>query len=401
MENSWLEKTFKGGVNIKISVKSVYVGIMLILLYHAVFVRFPYLYIQRIIVIILFMLIFPEIRFRRKDMSLLFMLGIYSVLTLVSSFLNKDNYVYTHTLVGGLFHAVMVFEILQVFMYALKVRGMEFVIQIFLFLSFMYVLLNDILVIFYPRMFGYEYLVGNKFLVSYKHIELITLYCMGKRKNIFVLFGIFAISFYMSAKVNCMTGAVGLGILGILLFVRAESLLQKRQILCGVMGISGAFPFVYDFFTGIYPIQYFIVNILHRTRGMTGRTVIFDYLPLILKNHLFFGYGYNTSYEVWIGATDWYPNAQNGFWNCVCEQGIICAVLLVMIAVYVTGLKGKSYYPLICMIYVYAILGTVEITMDITFIAWLLFLYTAKRGDNNYQRDNTRLQRGKIHFRVH
>ena len=117
--------------------------------------------------------------------------------------------------------------------------------------------------------------------------------------------------------------------------------------------MSVIFPFVYDFVMGIYPVQYFIVNILHRTAGMTGRTVIFDYLPLIIKNHLIFGYGYNTAYEVWIGATDWYPNAQNGFWNCVCEQGIICAVILILIAVYVTGLnENKKCYPLMCIVYV-------------------------------------------------
>ena len=401
MENSWFKKTFKGGVNIKISLKSVYTGIILILLYHAVFVKFPYLYIQRIIVMILFTLILPKIRFRKKDAVLILMLGVYGIFTFLSAFVNRSDHVYTHTLIGGTFHILMIFEIFQVLLYSLKVKGMDFVIEIFLFLSFMYVLMNDFLVIFYPTIFRYEYLVGNKFLVSYKHIELITLYCMSKKKNIFVLLGIFALSFYISAKVNCMTGAVGLGILGILLFVRAERLLQKRQILCVVMGISGAFPFVYDFFTGIYPVQYFIVNVLQRTKGMTGRTVIFDYLPLILKDRLFLGYGYNTAYEVWTGATVWYPNAQNGFWNCVCEQGIICAVLLVMIAVYVTGLKEKSQYPLICVIYVYAVLGAVEITMDITFIAWILFLYMTKRSDINYQRDNSRLQRRKIHFRVH
>ena len=93
MENPWIEKTLKGGVNIKLSLKSIYAGIMLVLLYHAVFVKFPYLYIQRIIAGILFMLILPEMRFRKKDIPILILLWVYSMFTLLSALVNKDNYV--------------------------------------------------------------------------------------------------------------------------------------------------------------------------------------------------------------------------------------------------------------------------------------------------------------------
>ena len=403
MEDAWLEKTLEGGVNIRLSLKSVYTGIMLILLYHAVFVRFPYLYIQRIISLVLFMLIFPKMRFRKKDIPIWTLLGAYAVFTLISALVNKDNYVYTHTLAGGSFHILIILEIFQVFLYVLKTMGADFIIDIFLFLSFAYVMCSDFFVVFCPKMFGYNYLVGNKFMVSYKHIELMVLYCMGKRKNIAAFLGITTLSLYISARVNCMTGAVGIGILSILILLKAEKLLHQKLIFWGVMGISAAFPFVYDFFTGMYPIRYFIVNILNRTTGMTGRTVIFDYLPLILQNHWLLGYGYNTAYEVWISATDWYPNAQNAFWNCVCEQGIICAILLVITAVYVVGMRKntKFCYPLMCVVYVYAILGAVEITMDITFAAWVILLYALKSGEKNDKRDNTRLQRRKIYFRVH
>ena len=403
MENSWTEKTFKGGVNIKISLKSVYTGLMLVLLYHGVFVRFPYLYIQRIIALILFILILPKVRFRKRDISLFALLGAYSLFTLISAFVNKDSHVYTHTVAGGFFHVLILFEIFQIFLYVLKFRSADFTIEIFLFLSFVYVMCNDFFVVFRPEMFGHDYLLGNKFMVSYKHIELMVLYCMGKRKSITAFLAIMAVSLYISAKVNCMTGAVGIGILTVLIFLKAGKLLQKRLLFFGIVGVSAAFPFVYDFFTDIYPIRYFIVNILNRTTGMTGRTVIFDYLPLILRNHLILGYGYNAAYEVWISATDWYPNAQNAFWNCVCEQGIICAVLLTVTAVYSIGIRKniKFCYPLMCVVYVYEILGAVEITMDITFIAWVIFLYALKSGEKNDKRDNTRLQRGKIHFRVH
>ena len=397
MENSWTEKTLKGGMNIKISLKTVYTGIMLVLLYNAVFVKFPYLFIQRIIALILFLMILPNIRFRKKDFFILFLFVVYSIFTMISAFANKDNYIYTHTLVGGAFHILIIFDIFQVMLYALKFRDIEFIIRIFLFLSFVYVLMNDFLVIYYPRLFRYEYLLGNKFSVSYKHIELTVLYCMQKKKSIFLLVGIFILSFYISIKVNCMTGAVGIGTLAVLIFIKSEKLLQKRIFFVSAVGMSVIFPFIYDLLMVIYPVQYFIVNVLNRTTGMTGRTVIFDYLPLILKNHLLLGYGYNTAYEVWIGATDWYPNAQNGFWNCVCEQGIICAVILILISVYVIGLK-ENCYPLMCVVYVYAILGTVEITMDITFIAWIIMLYLMKRGGKYHKRDNTCIQRRKIYI---
>ena len=386
-------------MNIRLSSKTAYTVIILVLLYNAVFVRFPYLFIQRIIAILLFFMILPNIRFRQKDIIILTLFGFYSAFTIISAFANVDNYIYTHTVVGGFFHILIIFEMIQVFLYSLKFRNYDFIIRIFLYLSLVYVLINDFLVIFCPRTFGYEYLLGNKFSVSYKHIELIVLYCMHRRKNIFILIAILILSFYISASVNCMTGAVGIGILAVMNFIKIGKLLKNRLFFIFTMGISVIFPFVYDLVTGIYPVRYFIVNILNRTTGMTGRTVIFDYLPMILKDHLILGYGYNTAYEVWTGATDWYPNAQNGFWNCVCEQGIICALLLVFIAVYVIGLKqNNSCYPLMCVIYVYALLGTVEITMDTTFTAWIIMLYFMKRGGKNHKRDNPRIQRRKIYF---
>ena len=158
---------------------------MLILLYNAVFVKFPYLFIQRITAIILFLAILPNICFRKKDIFILILFGVYSIFTMISAFVNKDNYIYTHTLVGGAFHVLIIFEIIQVLLYALKFKNIQFVIKIFLFLSFVYVLMNDFLVLFYPRAFRYEYLLGNKFSVSYKHIELVVLYCMQRKKNTF------------------------------------------------------------------------------------------------------------------------------------------------------------------------------------------------------------------------
>ncbi|MBQ5564459.1 MAG: hypothetical protein IIT39_13890, partial [Clostridia bacterium] len=78
-------------MSIKISLKTVYTGIMLILLYNAVFVKFPYLYIQRIIAGILFMLILPKVRFRKRDIRIFALLGFYALFTLISAFLNKDG----------------------------------------------------------------------------------------------------------------------------------------------------------------------------------------------------------------------------------------------------------------------------------------------------------------------
>ena len=120
MEDSRIEKTFKGGVNIKISVKSAYSGIMLILLYHAVFVKFPYLYIQRVIAVVLLILILPKMRFRKKDIPIFSLFGVYAVFTIISAFVNKDSYVYTHTVVGGFFHVLIILEIFHIHYQQLK-----------------------------------------------------------------------------------------------------------------------------------------------------------------------------------------------------------------------------------------------------------------------------------------
>ncbi len=390
-------------MKIKTTVKfsSLYSGIMLFLLYHIVFVKFPYVplfvLIQRIFTLVLGIMVFPKINFINLKKPIKLLLGTYLLFTFISAFLNEGNYEYSHPFVSGLFYILAVTEMVCVFSYVVRKKGIHFVIDVLFVLSFCYVIVNDFLVVFFPNCFyryGWYYFVGNKFSVSYKHIEFIVLYfikCRHDKK--FLPFIIMVISLLITLRVNCMTGAVGIVFFGILLFADTGKIIENKIFLFILMLFSLSFPFIYDFIMGGYEVRYFIIYILNRTAGLTGRTEIFDYLPQILRGHLLFGYGHNTAYEVWISITDWYPNAQNGFWNCVCEQGIISAILLSVITVMTAGrCTGKTEKILLAVIYVYTFLGSVEITMDIAFITWVIFLYIVKGekyGISSCQRDST------------
>ena len=388
-------------IKTKIPISSLYAGIMLFLLYHIVFVKLPflsvYIAIQRLFIMILGMMILPKIRYIGIDKRMICFIAAYLFFTLISAVRNEDHYSYSHPLISGLFYTLTVIELLAVFSYVIKTKGIKFIIGIFFQLSLFYIICNDLIFIFSLKSFGAYCLVGNKFDVSYKHIELIVLYCMKMRLNnrklknyVFPLFIIIFISLYISIKVNCMTGAVGIVLVTAILFSKAENLLDNRMTFGGVLIFSAVFPFSYRYIIEREEVRYFVVNVLHRTAGLTGRTEIFVYLPEILDGHLIFGYGYNTAYEVWITYTDWYPNAQNGFWNCVCEQGIIAAVLLAIIVMCSMGSKncdGNIRSPLIAVLYVYAILGMVEITMDAVFLSWAVLLYIVK---NNNQKESCR-----------
>ncbi len=377
-----------------LSFSSLYTGVMLFLLYHIVLVRFPYwqayVPVQRIMALILAVLILPKIPYIRLPEKTGWLLGIYLALTLLSAAVNEGHYDYTHPLVSGSFYVLAVLEVLAVFSYVIRVKGLWFAAQFLFFLSTVYVLINDWLIwldpyCFYP--FGRYYFLGNKFAVSYKHLEIMVLYMLTRRKfrlsyrHKLTLVVLAAVSLLAAVRVNCMTGAVGIFLLTILLIAGKQSFLAHKPVMAVLIMMAGVFPFAYDYVMGMQGIQYIIVNILHRTKGLTGRVQIFDALPQILQGHLLLGYGHNTAYEVWITATDWYPNAQNGFWNCVCEQGLPAAVLLSVLAV-MSVWKSRKGYAVLAVVYVYAFLGAVEITMDIVFITWVILLYVIKEAEH-------------------
>ena len=118
------------------------------------------------------------------------------------------------------------------------------------------------------------------------------------------------------------------------------------------------------------PIQFFIVEILNEDLTLTGRLEIYDNDLEIISKKLFLGYGYGNSHDVMYDAIK-APNTQNGLLECVLNFGVLGTFILLLIIynVFKNYDKNKNKIPLIIYIYAFSILGMVEVTINITYIA--------------------------------
>ena len=389
----------------KISKTSIYLAIQLFLLYHIVFIKFPYISIyttiQRLAIIFLFIIILPySIQCLKKtNLTIKSLLVFYIVIVLISSIINRNNMIITNTVVSGISYVLTIIELFVVFSTVREKRSIEFIVRVFLFFTIFYIVATDLLIFVNHDMFlGEYYLIGNKFNVGYKHLELIVLLLMKRninllknRNNIF-LNSILIISIIsgiiFSYLVDSTTGIISIVILGLLLLLKDKLLYNSLFFVSILIGSSLVVIFINRLLTlGI--VENFIVNVLHKNITLTGRTIIYDSIPKLIKGHLLFGYGYNTAYEVWTKYVSYMPNAQNGLINCVFEQGLIATSIMIILIKKIINKASKVkalyriYKPIIALLYVYAIIATIEITIDLAFIGWVFLLYTSSLYNNS------------------
>lgn len=105
-------------------------------------------------------------------------------------------------------------------------------------------------------------------------------------------------------------------------------------------------------------IQYIFTFIGEDINTLSGRTNVFNALPLLIKNKILFGYGYGSSYDIlqYYAQTS---NAQNGFWELMFNSGIISALIYILIIIklivfnkYKSKIISPIYFYIICSIFI-------------------------------------------------
>jgi O-antigen ligase len=179
-------------------------------------------------------------------------------------------------------------------------------------------------------------------------------------------------------KVGSTTGIVGVFMLVALLLLPLK-LESNAKIWISVLLAATLFTFLFELILSYGFVENFITGVLQKSMTLTGRTVIYSYVPKVLQNHWLLGYGFGSSYEVWINAIH-LPNSQNGVIDCILEQGLIATTLL--IGTLYLALKNEKnmkisrvFKPIIAVIYVFTVLSAIEITISINFCMWFFILY--------------------------
>ena len=319
--------------------------------------------------------------------------ALLSFLILTSSIINW-NYIYSSGdyVISSINFIIGVLGMMFAVEYSSYKQKMYMLIKVYYILTVCVVLIMDIYIFLYPNKSaasGDIYFIGTKFTVAYFHLFLIAFYILKqnqiRKKNIIPILILGVLAWMISMKVDCMTGIVGVFIFGILyVFSRKTfNLLTKPYVYMITMFISGLFVVFYSVIMRLRFVGDFLENVLHTSTELTGRTWIYRVLPVILMKKPLLGNGFRSSFDVMM-HTMRAPNTQNGLTEWIIEGGIITTVVFLCMVWMIfksvknvnINLEANRYKAIYSMMYVLAVLSTVEIiyNREIYFV-WLALLF--------------------------
>lgn len=230
-----------------------------------------------------------------------------------------------------------------------------------------------------------NYIVGNKFDLCYSHIVFCALLLAYRRIPFIGIIVILSFCAVLSKLIYCTTGFIGaLFFLFLILFENLfKKLLYKRLVLYTCVLLSVIFALLIGIIVNMEWIDR-ILYMLGESSTMNGRTIIYTQLAEIINGDPYFGYG-NGNHQNYVEYYTEIGNAQNGILADIINWGVVGTFIFLMIP---WGILGKSHYnrvnyPLLCLLYTFVILATVEVTMGTWFLSALsLFLLASYNSKN-------------------
>lgn len=394
-----------------ISKSKILMNIVIVLLFAISCVNLPYLpgyanfkYLSMVIIALCLLKrvpLFVSRDFVRLNILMIF----FCVITIVSAIVNSMNNYSRNIVLASIVFSVILIETLTTMEWLATTAKITDAVHILFVLTIITVIFTDIFAIFFPNIFGKEgiavrYLVGTKFNVVYLHLQMVVLHLVKNwynyRQSFFSRIGLLVcivLSILMSMYIGCNTGLIGSILLLVILIIGCKRyrLLSSPAILITVLLVSCSFAVFYEVVLNNGMVQTFITNKLGRTLTLTGRTNIYEVLPVIIMRHPLLGYGYGSAYEVSMLSFG-YANAQNGLAQWIINVGFI-GTFLILCWIY-SGIKvwnkrassRRRFFPIVAFIYVYSVLASVEITIDYNFFFWIAFLVGVafEKGKKNH-----------------
>lgn len=378
-----------------------------ILFFHVAFINLYYIngyrFLQYILMLVVGAFLLSHLKIFRysKLKKINKIIFLYIIMVLVSSFLNRNLEIERQVFYVAIVFSVVVIEAFFLLQYFIIKRQTKELINILFYLLLFYCLLTDIIIILFPKLHiinDMYYFTGNKFEVSYLHIQLLIIYLQREKRKLnflkfnkkdFIFTVLVILSFTICFIVKCTTGMIGVFLLIYFYYYfsyfKAQKL-KKPEIFIGILFISSTILLLFSNIIEIGPIRYLVEDVFHKDITLTGRLNIYQKIDsLFSKFHIIFGYGMGSSFEVamkMIGA----PNTQNGVLEIILQQGIISLSLLIILIWQVLkySCQNKSINYALIMLYIYILFTSVEITLDISFLIWLALLLVFENNSKRF-----------------
>ena len=343
--------------------------------------HYIYLSIKYMSILYLFVVYFKTIKINKH---VFFLCLLYSGIVFFTSFFNHME---ISSVIASLFYGIQIIDIFLISAFFVGKYGLTKFVNILLFYFLFILLFTDLLMLLIHYDFNNpseNYLIGNKFVVSYVHCFASSLLilkhnCENKKtffkdKNKLVLnksnileYVFIIVSIFISLKVTCSTGVIinlFLLVLSVLPMYLKVRISDRKFIIIGFIIINFLLFGTYSILNTAF-FENFIYKILGKSVTWTGRLKIWDEVFTLINNKPLFGYGY---YNNVIGQLLGFGNAQNGVLKILIDSGFfgLLAYSLICLQSFkcTFNLKIKEIiFPLFSFFYAMMLASSVEINL--------------------------------------
>ncbi len=348
------------------------------------------------IIMIIYLIVYGR---NLKVISLTKQVAFFSAIVVIS-IIRLDNDIIP--IFNAIWYSLQIFNIFSVTCCLVKKNGFENVIKCYMFASMFITILMDISVLFNIEFdeLRYQnlstYLFGNKFLVSYLHLQtfgLLALYWNKKNKSLDILYTLYTIFCVgICLKVDCSTGIVGIIVVYIMLLIKdynIKKILMRPGNIFIILIISNIIFLQKDLLVENPIVQYIVVDLLNENLTFTGRFYIYELLFDVIKEKWILGYGYNTDI---ITNLIGYGNAQNGILQIILECGVIGGIVFLIIWNKCISNKKveknvqESLWPLYAVMYAFMSCSLVEVCFKINFFIVLAVMLSTYFIEENIEK---------------
>lgn len=342
--------------------------------------------------------------FRKNQFSTLATLAVFCVLLVISMFANRDA-IYGESPLRDTFRLLLYLVEVFLLMIVMAETGRARQTIGFLFWYMVVIaVLNDALMFSGVIRFGagrFEtYLVGSKFSVSYLHMNLLTFWVIRAKwqtrkhrlpKWVTLLAAACIVG--VALRVDCMTGIIGCVSL-VILFKLVDSKRRAKllrftspAILLLTLAASVVFVMLVDAIMELPPVQFVIEDVFGRDLTLTGRTNIYRAYFANMEDHMLWGYGFGNANDASVTMFG-YENVQNALLQWVLQVGFPATFGLVAVMMQVFRQIHRKklvnlnlILPLVALVYMYILLGTVETTFNMSYLLWfgIIFMLANER----------------------
>lgn len=341
----------------------------------------------------------------KKMPEIVFAIMIYGGITFIATLAYQDA---LNRYVAAFIYMLHILTIYVTIVSFIQLRGVDALIKCLTKVLFVFAFMTDILMLFINYNFSSpseNYLIGNKFAVSYLHCFIIALLFWGYNERKQLIFRIARMIFWLFSiiicmRVTCTTGILICMFMGAMTYLsiplKIKEMISFPKVVIGITAVMNVLVLgSSSLLTNPY-IASFISDVLGKSYTWIGRLHIYAMIFDVIKVHPWIGYGYFSNIiEEILG----FGNAQNGVLKIIVDSGIIGLIgytLLVNNSLKKRENISTKRWSMIVFIYCMIIASIAEINLtDYLFFLTTAIVYSVGKNAVDMDDKKYKMERGK------